>query len=126
MKQLEVIIKKIREDIARLDREERIRRQQIALQSKEFPKLKGQIAWPAEGRVSAKFGRQWNPKLKNHKQKNPGIDIKGKPGSEIKTVLGGVVTTITFIRGYGTTIIIDHGSWILYSIQPCFKCRDKC
>ena len=109
MKQLEVIIKKIREDIARLDREERIRRQQIALQSKEFPKLKGQIAWPAEGRVSAKFGRQWNPKLKTTTE-IPGIDIKGKPGSEIKTVLGGVVTTITFIRGYGTTIIIDHGS----------------
>ena len=109
MKQLEVIIKKIREDIARIDREERIRRQQIALQSKEFPKLKGQIAWPAEGRISAKFGRQWNPKLKTTTE-NPGIDIKGKPGSEIKTVLGGVVTTITFIRGYGTTIIIDHGS----------------
>ena len=109
MKQLEVIIKKIREDIARLDREERIRRQQMALQSKEFPKLKGQLAWPAEGRVSAKFGRQWNPKLKTTTE-NPGIDIKGKPGSEIRTVLGGVVTTITFIRGYGTTIIIDHGS----------------
>ena len=40
---------------------------------------------------------------------NPGIDIKGKPGSPIRTVLGGVVTTITYIRGYGTTIIIDHG-----------------
>jgi len=109
MKQLEVIIKKIREDIARLDREERIRRQQMALQSKEFPKLKGQLAWPAQGRISAKFGRQWNPKLKTTTE-NPGIDIKGKPGSEVKTVLGGVVTTITFIRGYGTTIIIDHGS----------------
>ena len=108
MKQLEVIIKKIREDIARLDREERIRRQQMALQSKEFPKLKGQLAWPAEGRVSAKFGRQWNPKLKTTTE-NPGIDIKGKPGSPIRTVLGGVVTTITYIRGYGTTIIVDHG-----------------
>ena len=40
MNQLEVIIKKIREDIARLEREERIRKQQMALQSKEFPKLK--------------------------------------------------------------------------------------
>ena len=109
MNQLEVIINKIREDIARIEREERIRKQQIALQSKEFPKLKGQLAWPAEGRISAKFGRQWNPKLKTTTE-NPGIDIKGKPGSEIKTVLGGVVTTITFIRGYGTTIIIDHGS----------------
>ena len=109
MNQLEVIIKKIREDIARLEREERIRKQQMALSSKEFPKLKGQISWPAEGRVAAKFGRQWNPKLKTTTE-NPGIDIKGKPGSEIRSVLGGVVTTITFIRGYGTTIIIDHGS----------------
>lgn len=109
MNQVEVIIKKIREDIARLEREERIRKQQMALSSKEFPKLKGQISWPAEGRVSAKFGRQWNPKLKTTTE-NPGIDIKGKPGSEIRSVLGGVVTTITFIRGYGTTIIIDHGS----------------
>ena len=109
MNQLEVIIKKIREDIARLEREERIRKQQMALSSKEFPKLKGQISWPAEGRISAKFGRQWNPKLKTTTE-NPGIDIKGKPGSEIRSVLGGVVTTITFIRGYGTTIIIDHGS----------------
>lgn len=109
MNQLEVIIKKIREDIARLEREERIRKQQMALSSKEFPKLKGQISWPAEGRVAAKFGRQWNQKLKTTTE-NPGIDIKGKPGSEIRSVLGGVVTTITFIRGYGTTIIIDHGS----------------
>ena len=109
MNQLEVIIKKIREDIARLEREERSRKQQMALSSKEFPKLKGQISWPAEGRVAAKFGRQWNPKLKTTTE-NPGIDIKGKPGSEIRSVLGGVVTTITFIRGYGTTIIIDHGS----------------
>ena len=108
VKQLESIIKKIQEDIARAEREDRIRKQQMALKSKEFPKLKGQLQWPAEGRVITKFGRQWNPKLKTTTE-NPGIDIKGKPGSEIRSVLGGIVTTITFIRGYGTTIIIDHG-----------------
>lgn len=109
VKQLKDIINKIRDDIARLDREERIRKQQMALKSKEFPRLKGELAWPAEGRIIAKFGRQWNSKLKTTTE-NPGIDIKGKPGSEIRTVMGGVVTTITFIRGFGTTIIIDHGS----------------
>jgi septal ring factor EnvC (AmiA/AmiB activator) len=109
VKQLEAIITKIREDIDRVDREERIRRQQRALKAKEFPKLKGQLAWPAEGRVITKFGRQWNPKLKTTTE-NPGIDIKGKPGSEIRVVLGGIVTTITFIRGFGTTIIVDHGN----------------
>ena len=108
VKQLEDIIKKIQEDIARSEREERIRKQQMVLKSKEFPKLKGQLQWPAEGRVVTKFGRQWNPKLKTTTE-NPGIDIKGKPGSQIRSVLGGVVTTITFIRGFGTTIILDHG-----------------
>ena len=76
VKQLETIIKKIQEDIARAEREERIRRQQLALKSKEFPKLKGGLDWPAEGRVITKFGRQWNPKLKTTTE-NPGIDIKG-------------------------------------------------
>jgi len=109
VKQLEKIIANIQDDIARVEREARIRKQQQALQSKEFPKLKGQLAWPAEGRVITKFGRQWNPKLKTTTE-NPGVDIKGKPGSEIRTVLGGIVTTITFIRGFGTTIIIDHGN----------------
>lgn len=109
VKQLEAILRKIHEDIARSEREERIRKQQMALKAKEFPKLKGQLAWPAEGRVITKFGRQWNPKLKTTTE-NPGIDIKGKPGSEVRTVLGGIVTTITFIRGFGTTIIIDHGN----------------
>ena len=109
VKQLEVIIKKIRDDINRFEREARIRQQQQALQSKEFPKLKGQLEWPAQGRVITRFGRQWNPKLKTTTE-NPGIDIKGKPGSEIRSVLGGIVTTITFIRGFGTTIIIDHGN----------------
>ena len=106
--QLESIIKKVLEDKARFERELRIRKQQEALKTKSFKALKGQLPWPADGRIIAKFGRQWNPKLKTTTA-NPGIDIKGQPGSAIRTVLGGVVTTITYIRGYGTTIIVDHG-----------------
>ena len=108
IKQLENIIKKVLEDKARFERELRIRQQQEALKTKSFKALKGQLPWPASGRIITKFGRQWNPKLKTTTE-NPGIDIKGQPGSSIRTILGGVVTTITYIRGYGTTIIIDHG-----------------
>ncbi len=106
--QLESIIKKVLEDKARFERELRIKKQQEALKTKSFKALKGQLPWPADGRIIAKFGRQWNSKLKTTTE-NPGIDIKGQPGSPIRTVLGGVVTTITYIRGYGTTIIVDHG-----------------
>ena len=108
IKELENIIKRVLEDKARFEREERIRQQREVLKTKSFSSLKGQLPWPASGRIIAKFGRQWNPKLKTTTE-NPGIDIKGQPGSAIRTIMGGVVTTITYIRGYGTTIIIDHG-----------------
>ena len=108
VKQLEKIIKRVLEDKARFERELRIRQQQETLKTKSFKALKGQLPWPADGRIISKFGRQWNSKLKTTTD-NPGIDIKGKPGSSIRSVLGGVVTTITYIRGYGTTVIVDHG-----------------
>ena len=108
IKQLESIIKKVLEDKARYEREERIRQQQEALKTKEFNLLKGQLPWPTEGRVILKFGKQWNSKLKTTTD-NPGIDIKGQPGSPIRSTMSGVVTTVTYIRGYGTTIIVDHG-----------------
>ena len=108
VKQLESIIKKVLEDKARFEREERIRQQQQALKTKEFNLLKGQLPWPTEGRVISRFGKQWNSRLKTTTD-NPGIDIKGQPGSPIRSTMSGVVTTITYIRGYGTTVIIDHG-----------------
>ena len=108
VKQLESIIKKVLEDKARFEREERIRQQQEALKTKEFNLLKGQLPWPTEGRVISKFGKQWNARLKTTTD-NPGIDIKGQPGSPIRSTMSGIVTTITYIRGYGTTVIIDHG-----------------
>ena len=109
VKQLENIIKQVLEDKARSEREKRIRAQQDALKTKSFNALKGQLQWPTEGKVISKYGKHWNSKLKTTTD-NPGIDIKGKPGAAIRTIMNGVVTTITYIRGYGTTIIIDHGS----------------
>ena len=108
VKQLESIIKKVLEDKARFEREERIRQQQEALKTKEFNLLKGQLPWPTQGRVISKFGKQWNARLKTTTD-NPGIDIKGQPGSPIRSTMSGIVTTVTYIRGYGTTVIIDHG-----------------
>lgn len=108
LKELEQVRKKIMEDKARFERAERIRRQQELLQSKTFAEVEGSLPWPAEGKVITKFGKQRNPKLKTITE-SLGIDIKGKLGSPIRSVLGGIVTTITYIRGYGTMIIIDHG-----------------
>lgn len=108
LKQLEEVRKQILADKDRFDRAKRIRLQQEALNAKSFAELKGQLAWPVEGRIITRFGRQSNPEL-NTTTDNPGVDIKGASGAEVHAILNGIVTTITFIRGYGTTIIIDHG-----------------
>lgn len=108
MQELEALLKKIRQDKSSYDRADRIRKQQAALKTQVFGKLKGQLPWPASGRVVKKFGRSWNSERKTTTE-NPGIDIKGKPGSPVRSIIGGIVTTITYIRGYGTTLIIDHG-----------------
>ena len=108
MQELEALLKKIRQDKSSYGRADRIRKQQAALKTQVFGKLKGQLPWPASGRVVKKFGRSWNSERKTTTE-NPGIDIKGKPGSPVRSIIGGIVTTITYIRGYGTTLIIDHG-----------------
>ena len=108
IQELESLLKKIRQEKSSYDRANRIRKQQAALKTQTFGKLKGQLPWPAAGRVVKKFGRTWNSERKTTTE-NPGIDIKGKPGSPVRSVIGGIITTITYIRGYGTTIIIDHG-----------------
>ncbi|MEE8341435.1 MAG: peptidoglycan DD-metalloendopeptidase family protein [Candidatus Neomarinimicrobiota bacterium] len=108
LKQLEAVRQKLINDKNTAVRERRIREQQEYLNSKQFAELKGQLLWPIEGKVVIKFGSQWNAKLKTTTD-SPGIDIEGTPRAPVRAVLNGIVTTITYIRGYGTTIIIDHG-----------------
>ena len=108
LKQLETVRQKLFNDKNKSLREKRIREQQEYLNTKQFAELKGQLPWPIEGKIVTKFGSHRNVELKTTTD-NPGIDIEGIPRSPVRTVLNGIVTTITFIRGYGTTIIIDHG-----------------
>jgi len=96
------------------DREKRseelteIRRKRDLAVAPDITFYKGKLPWPASGRVVTRFGRQRNPLL-NTITENPGIDIRTRSESPVKSVLDGLVTTITYIRGYGTTVIIDHG-----------------
>ena len=73
----------------------------------DIKKYKGKLIWPVDGKIVKGFGPQWNPKL-NTTLDNPGIDIAANSTTPVKSVFDGLVTTITFISGYGTTVIIDH------------------
>ncbi|MFC2088074.1 murein hydrolase activator EnvC family protein [Calditrichota bacterium] len=81
---------------------------EYALKLKNFSKSKGQLFWPVDGKVISKYGKQKNQVLKTYVN-NTGIDIKAKIGTEAKAVFQGIVSMITYLGGYGNTLIIDHG-----------------
>jgi septal ring factor EnvC (AmiA/AmiB activator) len=70
--------------------------------------MKGRLNWPVNGRITGKFGTTRNPNT-GVLIENVGIDIQTKNGTPVNSVLDGVVSTITYIRGHGNIIIIDHG-----------------
>jgi len=74
----------------------------------EFSKAKGKLPWPLEGRVINPYGMQKN-KVTGTLTENPGIDIRAKAGDEVVSVQAGVCKRITFLRGFGTTILVEHG-----------------
>ena len=75
---------------------------------KNFSKAKGELYWPVNGKVISKYGKQRNQTLKTY-VKNTGIDIKAKNGAEAKAAFQGLVSMITYLGGYGNTVILDHG-----------------
>ena len=110
--EMEVLIKKLYTDKEAMKKREaelaRIRAEQNRATTGNFAKMKGRLPWPVQGQIIGKFGISKNPET-GVVIENVGIDIKAKSGTPVKSVLDGVVSTITYIRGYGNLIIIDHG-----------------
>ncbi|MFC1746705.1 murein hydrolase activator EnvC family protein [Candidatus Neomarinimicrobiota bacterium] len=75
---------------------------------------RGKLPWPALGPVITRFGLQRDPQIGTITENN-GIDIRADQGSPVRAILSGLVTVITYMPGFGTTLIIDHGK-DLYSV----------
>jgi septal ring factor EnvC (AmiA/AmiB activator) len=106
---LERIIKNLEFDRERRARELAEMRSKLELAAvAEISYYRGKLPWPTQGQVVARFGQQRHPQL-NTITENPGIDIRAQTGAPVVSVLDGLVTTITYLRGFGTTVIIDHG-----------------
>ena len=97
-----------RERVARIAELERRRKEMELVDSAPFTELKGKLPWPIDGKVISRFGTYHNPVLKTVTE-NTGIDIRGSEGTEVRSIYDGIVTTVTYIRGYGNTVILDHG-----------------
>ncbi|MDD4202419.1 MAG: LysM peptidoglycan-binding domain-containing M23 family metallopeptidase [Candidatus Omnitrophica bacterium] len=71
----------------------------------EIIETKGErFIWPVKGSILSSFGQKKGESLNN------GIDIKVPVGSSVKASKSGTVTFCSDVfKGYGKTIIIDHG-----------------
>ena len=112
LKEIEDIINKLYADKKnQLKREQElaeIRKLQKMAVNGNFKSMKGKLPWPINGTVISKFGNKKNQKLKTITE-NLGIDIRASKSTKVVAVLDGVVSTITYIRGHGNIIILDHG-----------------
>ena len=110
--EMEKLIKKLYADkIASKKREEeleRIRASQNLITKDNFENMKGKLLWPVNGYISSPFGQIRNPETGSYTE-NVGIDIQAPVGTKVKSILDGVVSTITYIRGHGNIVIVDHG-----------------
>ena len=112
LEEIETIINKLYSDKKSQEKRERelaeIRKLQQMTVNGNFKSMKGKLPWPIDGKIVAKFGNKKNEKLQTVTE-NIGIDIKASNSTKVKAVLDGVVSTITYIRGHGNIVILDHG-----------------
>ena len=110
--EMEQLIKKLYADQDAVKKREeelaRIRAAKNLATTGNFSKMMGKLSWPVEGPIISKFGTIRNQETGTITE-NVGIDIRAQSGTKVKTVLDGMVSTITYIRGHGNLIIIDHG-----------------
>lgn len=75
-------------------------------------KFRGLLDWPAEGKVSAKFGSVIHPKFKTEVP-HPGLDIDAEEGQPFRAIFDGHVAYASPLAGYGLTVVVDHGHGVV-------------
>jgi septal ring factor EnvC (AmiA/AmiB activator) len=73
--------------------------------------VQGALAWPVQGRIIERFGRQRNAKFSTVTFNN-GLKIAAVPGAEVRSVFAGTVLFSQWFKGYGNLVILDHGNRI--------------
>jgi len=91
----------------------------VALTSASFEGNKNKFAWPTNGFISQRFGKQKHPVLPRVETWNDGINIQTGEGEKVRSIFKGEVRRIAFIPAIGTTIIINHGEY--YSVYAGLK-----
>ena len=72
-----------------------------------FEKVRGRLAWPVDGKLTARFGQprggglQWN-----------GVMIEATRGAAVKALYDGRIAYADWLPGMGLLIIVDHGGYM--------------
>lgn len=72
-----------------------------------FEKMRGKLAWPVAGKITARFGQgrggglTWN-----------GVLIEAPRGNAVKAIYDGRVAYADWLPGLGLLIIVDHGGYM--------------
>ncbi len=74
----------------------------------DFAQLRGRMPWPVLGRVIGSFGPQKHARY-GTVIFNSGIDIAAQVGEAVRAVAGGRVEYVSWLDGYGRTVIVNHG-----------------
>ena len=69
----------------------------------------GALAWPVQGKIIERFGKQRNAKFSTVTFSN-GLKIAAAPGAEVRSVFAGTVLFSQWFKGYGNLVILDHGN----------------
>lgn len=75
----------------------------------DFARMMGKLPMPVDGRVISSFGKKRHPRFKTITFNN-GIVIKAAFGAEVRSVYGGRVVYVGWLKGYGQVLIMDNGS----------------
>ncbi len=69
--------------------------------------FEGEIGWPVEGELGARFGRELHPRFKTVTVRN-GIEIEAPAGTLVSAVYEGRVVYASWFQGYGKLLIVEH------------------
>jgi len=104
------------ERLIRMRETDRLKRPLNLARTSEFPKLRGKMIWPTSGKIIRRFGKIKNPGLNTY-YINEGIDIQAPMGADVRATCSGVITAITWQRGRGNIVIVNHygGYYTVYT-----------
>ena len=69
--------------------------------------FRGELGWPVEGRIGARFGKHRHPRFRTVTVQN-GVEINAPIGTSVRAVYDGEAVFASWFQGYGTLLIVSH------------------